>query len=153
MKFVNYSSLKSREKRLMKKAFEAAKRSVTSAKHEVGCAILDNEGNIFLGATNARSRAIGSTCAERMAMDQLYFQRGGAPIFLALVGRFNRKGWKESYICTPCGVCLEMFSEVMRDFQKRDFNFICPAWNKSKILKVSLSELYPQIGKGDWERL
>lgn len=145
MKFVQFSLLEKKEKRLINSAINAAKHSVSEKGHKIGCAILCKNGNIFVGATNSRSRAIGSTCSERMAVDQLYFHGNKNPILCAIVGLHKRKGWTESTICTPCGVCLEMFWEMIMDLDMIDFNFICSSWNKKKILKIKLSDLYPQI--------
>lgn len=153
MKFVNSSDLTEEEYKLILKAFEAANHSISKTGHNVGCAILCKNGNIFIGAVNERSKAIGSTCAERMAVDQLYFYGNKKPKICVLVGFFIRNGWLDDFVCTPCGACLEMFSEMILDFNLNDFDFLCPSWNKKKFLRIKLSELYPQIGKGKWKRI
>lgn len=152
MEFINNSDLIKEERELILKAFEAAEHSVSKVGHKVGCAILCENNDIFIGAVNERSKAIGSTCAERMAADQFYFYGNKGPKLCVLVGFFIRDGWLDDFICTPCGVCLEMFSEMILDFNLSDLNFLCPNWNQTKFLRVKLSELYPQIGKGKWKR-
>jgi len=146
MEFVNFSNLNKEEQQLVADAFEAAEHSIPHNDHKVGCAILDTVGNVYVGATNTRSRVIGSTCAERMAMDQLCFQKK-IPKLCVLVGKFLREKWRDDFVCTPCGVCLEMFFETMQNLNLQDIPFICLSWDKSRVLKINLSELYPQIGK------
>ncbi len=145
MEYVNFISLSYENKNLIKKAFEAAEHSVSQNSHKVGCAILCSDGKIFTGATNIRSRVIGTTCAERMAIDQLYYHGNKEPILCALVGLLTRKQWTKSSIITQCGVCLEMFWEVIMSLKIKDINFICSSWNKKRILKIKFSELYPRI--------
>lgn len=152
MEFINKLNLTREEEYAVGEAFRAAEHSVSTTGHKVGCAILCNNGEVFVGATNERSRAIGSTCAERMAVDQLYFHGNKKPKLCVLVGIFVRDGWSEDWVCTPCGVCLEMFSEIIRYFNLEDMAFLCLSWDKSRFLRAKLSELYPQIGKGKWRR-
>lgn len=153
MEAVAYSDLNKEEKKIVKEAFKAAEHSVSKSGHKVGCAILCEGGKTFVGATNERSRAIGSSCAERIAVDQFYFHNYRKPKSCALVGTFNRFGWSENFLCTPCGVCLEMFQELIIDLDLKDLDFLCLSWDKSKIFRIKLSELYPQIGKGKWRRI
>lgn len=153
MKYISTLNLNKDEKKLIKEAFIAAEHSVSNSGHKVGCAILCKNGEIFKGATNSRTRAIGSTCAERMAVDQLYFHHNKKPNIFALAGTFSREGWSNDFVCTPCGVCLEMLFEMVLDLNLDDLDFLCPNWNKNKILKIKLSELYPQFGKGKWKRI
>ena len=153
MKFIKYSDLNRKEKNLVNKAFKAAKRSISEKGHQVGCAILCKNGSVFLGATSERSHAIGSTCAERMAVDQLYFHGNKQPKVCVLVGLFKRKGWSQNLVCTPCGVCLEMFRELITNLKLDDLPFICPSWNKKRILKASLNELFPNSNKGNQTKI
>ena len=80
MKFVNNSDLTKDERELILNAFEVSERSVSRNRHKIGCAILCENKDIFIGAVNERTKAIGSTCAERMAVDQLYFYGNKKPI-------------------------------------------------------------------------
>lgn len=145
MKLFKYSTLSKEEKNLIQKAFDASNHSVTKAGHKVGCAVLCKNDDIFVGATNARSRAIGSTCAERMAADQLFFHGNKQPVLCATVGFLKREKWTKNNICTPCGVCLEMFWEMLIEFDMQDMEFICCSWNKKRVLKAKFTELYPRV--------
>lgn len=152
MEIVNYIKLSEEEKGLVNEAKNIAKKSITGKNSFVGAVILGTKGGIYKGASIARTRAIGSTCSERMALDQLYFYELEAPKIICTIGTFERKEWSDEFICTPCGVCLEMFFESTKYFNIPSINFICASWNKSKILKCTLEELFPQIGKGNWQR-
>ncbi|MEK7163044.1 MAG: hypothetical protein AAB696_02020 [Patescibacteria group bacterium] len=152
MIIVNFTKLNKEEKKLVNKAKLAAKNSVINKNSFVGAVILGAKGGIYKGATIGRTRAIGSTCSERMALDQLYFQGKEEPKIICTIGMFERFGWKNNFICTPCGVCLEMFFESMKFFKISNLKFICSSWDKTKILKCTFEELFPQIGKGQWQR-
>ena len=145
MNYVAYSDLNKKERLLVDKAFEAAEHSVSPSGHKVGSAILCENDEIYLGATNTRSRAIGSTCAERMAVDQMVFHGKEKPQLVALVGFLQREKWTEDNIVTPCGVCLEMYWEMIMRLGLEDLEFLCTSWNKDRILRAKLTELYPRI--------
>lgn len=153
MEFVTKKQLHSNELLLIDKAFDASKHSVTTPGHKVGCAIMSKRGNVFVGATCERTRVIGSTCAERMAVDQMVFKGDRKPILCVIVGKFIRYGWSRDSLCTPCGVCLEMFFELIQHQGVKDLLFLLPSWNKKRFLRIKLSELYPQIGRGSWKRI
>lgn len=152
MQIIPLKELNELENGLLEQAYDAAKKTAPSSTCMVGAAILSNKGKIFCGATVLRTRAIGSTCSERMALDQLYFEGDQVPITICTIGTFSRPGWQDDYLCTPCGVCLEMFLEATKFFNVHDIDFICSSWDKSKIIKTSLNELFPQISKGNWTR-
>ncbi|RJR24752.1 hypothetical protein C4578_02425 [Candidatus Microgenomates bacterium] len=145
MKYVKYDQLPQEEKFLVEEAFQASEHSYSPKGHKIGAALLCKNGEIFVGATNTRSRVIGSTCAERMAVDQMFFGGNRQPVKIALVGLFKRRRWTESAICTPCGVCLEMFWETITQLEFDDLDFICASWNKERILRVKLTELFPRV--------
>ena len=111
----------------------------------IGTAILCDDNKVYVGATNERSRAIGSTCAERMAVDQLLFHGNKDPKLCVLVGKLKRDQWTDNNMCTPCGVCLEMFWEMIMKLKIEDLEFLCVSWNKKRILRVKLTELYPRM--------
>lgn len=145
MKYEKFSELSDKERLLIEKAFEASEHSVSPSGHKVGSAILCNNEEIYLGATNTRSRAIGSTCAERMAVDQMAFHGNETPELVALVGLLQRDKWSENNIITPCGVCLEMYWELIIRLGMEDVEFLCTSWNKVRVLRIKLTELYPRI--------
>ena len=75
MKIVNYKNLNKEEKNLLEKAHNTAEKTISGMGHRIGCVIKCWDGKEFLGVTNIRSRTIGSTCAERMALDQMHFYK------------------------------------------------------------------------------
>lgn len=145
MKYENFLELSDRERFLIENAFQASKHSVSPSGHKVGSAILCNNKEIFMGATNARSRAIGSTCAERMAVDQMDYHGNEKPKIIALIGFLKREKWTDDSIITPCGVCLEMYWELIMRLGMEDLEFLCSSWNKKRILRTKLTELYPRV--------
>lgn len=145
MKYEKFSELSDKERLLIEKAFEASEHSVSPSGHKVGSTILCDNNEIYLGATNTRSRAIGSTCAERMAVDQMAFHGNEKPELVALVGFLQREKWSEDNIITPCGVCLEMYWELIMRLGMEDLEFLCVSWNKDRVLRINLTELYPRI--------
>ena len=73
------------EVKLIEEAKKIAKQSITGKKTFAGAVILGTKGGIYRGATIARTRAIGSTCSERMALDQLFFQIKNLTTFICEV--------------------------------------------------------------------
>lgn len=145
MKFINKNELSSVEKKLLAETFKAAEKSVTTEGHKVGTLILCENGEKFFGATNGRSRPIGSTCAERMAVDQLYFGNNKKPKLVVSVGLLKISNWSEDFVCTPCGMCLEMFRGLLMSLNIDDIDFLFSSWNKKRFFRATLKELLPQI--------
>lgn len=152
MSIDDFKALNSEEKKFLEEVKGIAEKSVADGKSHVGALIIGTKGGIYRGATIARTRAIGSTCSERMALDQLYFGGDEAPKVVFTIGTFSRPGWKNNFICTPCGVCLEMFFESTKFFNISNVDFICSSWDMTRILRCKLEELFPQIDKGNWQR-
>ena len=148
----NFKALNSEEKKFLKETKRIAKKSVANGRSHVGALVMGTKGGIYKGVTIARTRAIGSTCSERMALDQLYFSGKEAPKTVFTIGTFNRPGWKDNFVCTPCGVCLEMFFESTKFFNISSIDLICSSWDMTKILRCKLEELFPQIDKNNWQR-
>ncbi len=147
MKIVAWEDLSSREKELLTEAKRAATRSKHKRGHKIGCILLTDRGKKFYGAANEWTRPVGSTCAERMALDQYYFHRldskVGRPQLIVIIGTFNRHEWSNDLVCTPCGVCLEMMLKMKRDFALKRLALICSNWSQTRILRAYLAELYP----------
>ena len=151
MRIVNFKKISIKDRQFLLLAKKTAEHSVSLKGHKVGCVIVCSDGSGYFGATVARTRAIGSTCAERMALDQWYFSNSEkSPVTCYLVGTFNRKSWRENLICTSCGVCLEMFLELLAQQGLKKLKFICSNWNLDRVLLTDLKELFPQHGKGGW---
>lgn len=87
MEIVSFSALTKEETRLLKKAQEVAKKSASDLGHQIGCLIKCKNGKDYVGATNIRTRTIGSTCAERMALDQMHFHKNTHPELCVLIGK------------------------------------------------------------------
>jgi cytidine deaminase len=149
MEIINFEKLSKDEISLLNRAQETAGRSASNLGHQIGCLIKCADGEEFLGATNIRSRNIGSTCAERMALDQMHFHGNNKPKLCVLIGNLPKAHWRPQYseddICTPCGVCLETMRQVVQSSGLDDLDLICASWSKKRILKIKLSELFPLI--------
>ena len=153
MKLQSYQLATSEQKKILSLAKKTSAQSIVTRGHKVGCVIVTSDKVQYVGATVARGRAIGSTCAERMALDQWYVHRGKHPeasLTCYVTGTFQRPGWSNGFLCTPCGVCLEMFLELITSGHVKTVKFVCADWNLTKVLVASIDHLFPQIGKGKW---
>ncbi|HEQ65488.1 MAG TPA: cytidine deaminase [bacterium] len=146
---IDKTSLNPMEKELLNLARKSAFHSIHhSSSHKVGAVIYCKNGKTYTGATLARTRIIGSTCAERMALDQMHYDRNREPELCVVTGLLNRPSWTEKSILTPCGVCLEMFWETIIELGLEDLDFICSSWDQSRIVRTKLSILFPKVDKG-----
>jgi len=149
MEIVNFFELTKEEARLLEKAYKIAKKSTSDLGHQIGCLIKCRNGNNYVGATNIRTRTIGSTCAERMAFDQMHFYKNTHPELCVLIGKLPemnwRRKWSKKNICTPCGVCLETMRQVVQSLRLKDLDLLCSSWDKKRILRAKLSELFPLV--------
>jgi len=123
MEIVNHSDLNKGELKLLQKTRLVARQSISDSSHQIGYIIKCENDEEFLGAVNVRSRTIGSTCAERMALDQMYFHKNQHPQICVIVGKLPKTDWRRKWsdrkICTPCGVCLEMFRQATGYFLEK----------------------------------
>lgn len=149
MELINSSALKKNEQELLGMARIAARGTFSDKGHHIGCVIKCGDGSFFSGATNIRSRTIGSTCAERMALDQVFFHKNRKPELCVIVGKLPqtkwRRKWSDENICTPCGVCLESFRQTVHTLGLEDIGFLCSSFDGKNILRAKLSELFPVI--------
>ncbi|MCA9365807.1 hypothetical protein KC723_02845 [Candidatus Kaiserbacteria bacterium] len=143
MQYLSWDELNNEQKGLLETAKNNAEKSVSQNGHKVGCAIRGAEST-YSGSTISHPRIIGSTCAERMAIDHLLIAND-RPILTAVVGRLNRDSWTKENLCTPCGLCLEMFWELQMKTGLGDIEFVCANWVLDRILSVKLSELFPRF--------
>lgn len=150
MNLISVSKLSQKHQKYLFLAKRTADLSVGYNGNKVGCVLLCKKNQINKGITIARTRVIGSTCAERMALDQWYLGDRNLPIVCYLVGTFQRNTWKDNFICTPCGVCLEMFLEFIVEKNISNIKFMCADWVLNKVLEVNLNDLFPQFYKGGW---
>lgn len=143
MQYLSWSDLDESQKSLLESAKANADKSVSQNGHKVGCAIQGDQ-TVYVGSTISHPRIIGSTCAERMAIDHLLIMQD-SPQLVAVVGKLNRDNWTHESLCTPCGLCLEMFWELQMKTELDDIEFICANWDLDKVLNVKLSELFPRF--------
>jgi cytidine deaminase len=143
MQYLSWTELSHEQKSLLETAKENAEKSVSQNGHKVGCAIHGAVSD-YVGSTISHPRIIGSTCAERMAIDNLLVAND-EPSLCAVVGKLNRDNWTNESLCTPCGLCLEMFWELQMKTKLDDIEFVCANWDLDKILSVKLSELFPRF--------
>lgn len=144
MNYLTIQEINQKEKSLLETAKSIAKRSFSKNGHYVGCAILAKSGNIYTGATISHSRIVGSTCAERMAVDQIILNQE-EPIVCVIVGKLNRTKWGKNSLCTPCGCCLEMLWELQMHANLENIDLLCSNWDLNRILQTKLSELFPRF--------
>lgn len=144
VRFLEGNELTITEKKFLDLTIGSARKSTSKLGRRVGCLILTEDGNQYLGSVNERNRVIGTTCAERMAMDQLLRHSKSAPKIIFIVAKFDKDFWSDDDICTPCGVCREMFRYVQNYFKVKDLNFVCFSWNKKRALKAKLSDFLPE---------
>ncbi len=84
----------------------------------VGAALLDAEGQVWLGA-NIENAALGSTiCAERVAIFKAVSE--GVRSFSAIAVAGGPVGEGIASFTAPCGACRQ----VMREFCTQDFRII-----------------------------
>jgi len=79
MEVINKFALNKEEQKFLSMARNVSCGTFSDRGHRIGCVIKCKNGDLFYGATNVRSRTIGSTCAERMALDQVFFHRNRHP--------------------------------------------------------------------------
>jgi cytidine deaminase len=94
MEIISFSALTKEETELIKEAQRAAKKSDSDLGHQIGCLIKCKNGKNYVGATNIRTRTIGSTCAERMALDQMHFYKNTHPELCVLIGKLPETKWR-----------------------------------------------------------
>lgn len=143
MQYLSWGELSDGQRILLETAKDNAKKSVSQNGHEVGCAI-HGTNSTYVGSTISHPRIIGSTCAERMAIDHLLVA-SDKPGLVAVVGKLNRDSWTKENLCTPCGLCLEMFWELQMKAGLHDIEFLCANWGLDRILSIKLSELFPRF--------
>lgn len=109
---------------------EIALKSFPAHRNKISAALICENGKVFTGFTIRRSSILGSTCAERMALDN-WFQDDEKPkvVKLILIGKIMRDGWDDTHICYPCGVCRELYHQFTYINEIKDFRFDCYSWD------------------------
>ncbi|MCL2576369.1 MAG: cytidine deaminase [Defluviitaleaceae bacterium] len=122
--------------KLIKCAIEAKKRAYTPySGFKVGAALLDTNGEIFMGCNIENAAYSPTNCAERTAFFTAVSQGIAQFEAIAIVG-----GMGDSLAegCFPCGVCRQ----VMMEFCKPDFKIII-AQSPQKYTIHTLAEVLP----------
>ena len=121
---------------LVKKAIEAMKNSYSPySRFCVGAALLAKNGKIYTGCNVENSSYSVTCCAERSALFSAVSSGEREFLSIAVVGG-KEGGISEE--CTPCGVCLQAFSE----FCSGDFEVYL--YDGKGITSYTLSELLPK---------
>ena len=100
------------EKLLVKKAFEAQKRSYAPySNFNVGAALLGTNGKIYEGCNIENAAFTPTNCAERTAFFKAVSEGQKKFTAIAIVG--NKKDVKQGDgdYCAPCGVCRQVLEE------------------------------------------
>lgn len=128
---------KALEKKLVKEALEARKRSYAPYSHyQVGAALLTWEGRIYQGG-NVENASYGACCcAERNAIFRAVNE--GERKFLAIAVAGGMEGEAPREYAFPCGICRQ----VMKEFADEDF-LILVAKSEDDYKSYSLGELLP----------
>ena len=143
VEYIKLQNLNRNEVPLVELALSIASKSVSKTGRKVGCIILCEDGKAFEGTTNEHARYLGSTCAERMAVDQLYKDSKSAPQKLFLTGYTEDSDTQK--VLLPCGCCRELLFQTLSHFQIDNLQVISFSWDKSVFLKTSVRELFPVI--------
>jgi len=128
----------------LEKLKEIAEHSHPESRNKIGAMLICENGKIYYGFTIRRSSILGSTCAERMALDNWFQDQDKTkPIKLVLVGKIMRMGWNNTHICYPCGVCRELYHQFTHINNIKNLVFECYSWDlKHKDVKTIRELLY-----------
>lgn len=126
----------------LEKIKEVAEMSYPESRNKIGAVLICENGKKYYGFTIRRSTVLGSTCAERMALDNWYQDKERTkPIKIILVGKIMRIGWNNTHICYPCGVCRELYHQLTHLYDIKNFTFECHSWDLKQSDEKSLKEL------------
>lgn len=128
------------EKLLVKKAFEAQKRSYAPySNFNVGAALLGTNGKIYEGCNIENAAFTPTNCAERTAFFKAISEGQMDFVAIAVVG--NKDGIKqgEGDYCAPCAVCRQ----VMAEFCDLDTFKVIMAKDINDYKEYTLGELLP----------
>ena len=141
MQKVKLGDLSPQEKKLLNLAQEKSKKTFSANGTMIGVAILGQSGRIYTGAAVSWEKYVGSTCAERMALDQLAINTGEVPILAVVTGHTGKN--PTSTIITPCGKCRQMFHDYISLLGRKDLDFVLSSWDQKNIVRTRLSKLLP----------
>lgn len=128
------------EKLLVKKAFEAQKRSYAPySNFNVGAALLGTNGKIYEGCNIENAAFTPTNCAERTAFFKAISEGQMDFVAIAIVGNKNGIKQGEGDYCAPCAVCRQ----VMAEFCDLDTFKVIMAKDINDYKEYTLGELLP----------
>ena len=128
------------EKLLVKKAFEAQKRSYSPySNFNVGAALLGTNGKIYEGCNIENAAFTPTNCAERTAFFKAVSEGQKEFSAIAIVGGKNGAKEDEAEYCAPCGVCRQ----VMMEFCNPKTFKVYLAKSEDDYIEYTLEEILP----------
>jgi cytidine deaminase len=120
---------------IIQKAAEVMKNAYAPySKFSVGCALISESGQYFMGC-NVENASYGATlCAERVAIGQMLASGEQKIKELAIITSSERP-------CVPCGICLQVISE----FASGETPIILSSQNRKQIERLKLKDLLPKV--------
>lgn len=122
-------------KKLLTEALKARSHAYAPySKFQVGAALVDDQGRVFVGCNVENSSYGATTCAERNAIAAMVSQ-GGHKFTEILIATDTPKG------CPPCGICRQVLVEFAQDAKRVQVHL---ANTKGVVKTFGLSELLPE---------
>ena len=148
MKTILLENLEAEIRKELDEAEEAAKKAYPRDRDvRIGVVLVADGDKKFEGANVVRERFVGSSCAERMALDKALFAGIKKIERLIIIGENNDCPFEE--VIAPCGNCRQMLFDTLDDLEQSDIEIILSNSDKSKIVKTSLLELLPLAYKSN----
>ena len=141
MREIRFEKLEENIKSDLLAAEAAAKRAFPRSRDVRIGAVVIADGKRFEGANVVKERFVGSTCAERMALDQALFAGVKKIERMVIIGKNDELPFEE--VASPCGNCRQMLVDVLADLRQEDLEIILSNSDKSKIMVTSVKELLP----------
>ena len=108
--------------------------------YNVGAAVLLENGKIITGNNQENAAYPSGLCAERTALFYANSQYPDSLVVAVAIVAFNKGCYTED-VCTPCGSCRQVFSEIEMRYNKPIRIIMC---GRDKIYEVeSISNLLP----------
>ncbi len=133
--------LEEEDKNLLHKAMEATNNAYSPySKFNVGCAVLQADGNITTGTNQENIAYPSGLCAERVAIFSASSLRPNVPIkSIAIVAKNRHKRFCEAM---PCGACLQVLSEYEQKF-KQKIKIVAYSNNGTVLIFDGVNKLLP----------
>jgi cytidine deaminase len=107
-------------------------------------AVLRAGEQVFRGANIRRRGFSGSTCAERMVLDQaLYAGARHLDQLVVILASTTPGDTVDVQACGPCGLCRQQYMEAMDLLGSNDLTVYFTNEQKQMVIQTSLVELLP----------